>query len=190
MTEKPAVTTRLTAAALSAVLTFGAAVMTSCKKEEAVKEKPQNVYRTEVLLETSFSYDDDIAGRIEFQSLEGSGDRLILRGSSYDAYWNMSDRVYDIDTATGAMTEIHIPPINTENGEYRNHIAFADDGTVWYTVNAGIYDEESDVYRDTCDLYRADADHFPGINGPAAGPGVPHRGFHPGNRRHQCTVRS
>ena len=155
MSEKSPLYTRLTAALLGTTLLFGCTVMTSCKKQEAVKEKPTNVYRTEVLFESSFSY-NDVAGRQEFHSLRGVGDRLILCGSEYDEYWNMTDLFYDIDTETGDMTDIHIPPVDTANNEYRNQISFADDGTVWYTVNSGVFNEETGIYREACDLYHAD----------------------------------
>ncbi|MBE6658955.1 MAG: hypothetical protein E7604_11015 [Ruminococcaceae bacterium] len=152
------ITTRLTAAALGAVMTFGACTMTSCKKQEAVKEKPTNVYRTDVLYENSFSYNDDVAGRTEFRSLEGIGNRLILCGYTYDENWMQTDLFYDVDTETGDLNGITVPSVNTENGEYRNYITFADDGTVWYTVNSGSYDEETGMYRENCSLYCADTD--------------------------------
>lgn len=155
MSETHSIRTRLSAALLGGVMLLGSAVMTSCNKKEAVKEKPTNVYRTEVLFESSFSY-NDVAGRTEFHSLRGVGDRLILCGSTYDEFWNMTDLFYDINTETGETTEVHIPPVSTENNEYRNQISFADDGTVWYTVNSGVFDEETGNYTEACSLYHAD----------------------------------
>lgn len=150
--------TRISAALLGTALLFGCVGMTSCKKKEAVKEKPTNVYRTEVLFESEFSYDDSIDGRYEFRSLDGVGDRLILCGSTYDENWNMTDLFYDINTETGEKTEVFLPPVSAENGEYRNYISFANDGTVWYTVNAGVYDETTGSYHESCSLYHADID--------------------------------
>ncbi len=158
MSEKSPILTRISAALLGTALLFGSVGMTACKKQEAVKEKPTNVYRTEILFESEFSYDDSIDGRLEFRSLDGIGSRLILCGSTYDEYWNMTDLFYDIDTETGEKTEILLPPVSNENGEYRNYISFADDGTVWYTVNSGNYNEETGVYTEACSLYRADID--------------------------------
>ncbi len=155
MTENISIRTRLSAALLGTALLLSSAVMTSCKKEEAVKEKPTNVYRTEVLYESSFSY-NDVGGRTEFHSLQGIGDRLILCGNTYDENWNCSDLFYDVNTETGAVTEILIPPVDTRNGEYRNSLTFAADSSVWYTVNAGAYDEETGNYTESCTLYHAD----------------------------------
>lgn len=150
------ITTRLTAAALGAVMMLGACTMTSCKKQEAVKEKPTNVYRTEVLFESSFSYNDN-NGRTEFRAIEGIGERLILCGYSYDEYWNQTDIFYDINPDTGETSDVTVPPVNAENGEYRNFITFADDGSAWYTVNSGNYNEETGIYTEACTLYHADS---------------------------------
>ena len=151
----PRLRTRLSAALLGTALLLGTAAMTSCNKQEAVKEKPTNVYRTEVLFESSFSY-NDVVGRTEFHSLNGIGDRLILCGYTYDENWTQSELFYDVNTETGDVTNINIPPISTENNEYRNQISFADDGTVWYTVNSGVFDETTGNYRESCSLYHAD----------------------------------
>ena len=149
--------TRLTAVLLGIPLLLGTVSMTACNKKEAVKEKPTNVYRTEVLFESSFSY-NDVGGRQEFHSLLGIGDRLILCGSEYDENWNMTELFYDVDTQTGNTTDIRIPPVDPANNEYRSQITFADDGTVWYTVNSGVFNEETGMYREACDLYRADTE--------------------------------
>lgn len=148
--------TRLTAALLGLPLLLGTVSMTSCNKQEAVKEKPTNVYRTEVLFESSYSY-DSVEGRTEYHALEGVGDRLILCGYAYDENWTQRDLFYDINTETGAQTEITVPPVNTENNEYRNFITFSEDGSVWYSVNSGIYDEATGMYRESCSLIHADA---------------------------------
>lgn len=155
MTENTSFRTRLSSALLGTALLLGSSVMTSCKNEEAVKEKPTNVYRTEILYESSFSY-NDAGGRTEFHSLKGIGDRLILCGNTYDENWNYTDLFYDVNTETGEVTEVRIPAIDTQNGEYRNYLTFADDGTVWYTVNAGVYDEETGNYTESCSLYHTD----------------------------------
>lgn len=149
--------TRLTAALLSIPLLCGTLSMTSCSKKEAVKEKPTNVYRTEILFETSYS-DYDNASHAEFHSVKGIGERIILCGYQYDEEWNQTELFFDIDTETGAQTAVNIPPVSSEDGEYRNFITFADDGTAWYTVNAGSYDEETETYHESFLLYHTDSD--------------------------------
>ena len=149
---------RAGALALSTAMLFSCAgALSACGTEEPVKEKPVNVYRTEILFESYYSYNDTAEGRTEFRDLQSAGDRLILTGYTYDEYWNSKELFYAIDPQTGEMTEITVPAVSAENNEYRNYIRFADDGTMWYTVNSGFYDEAAQTYLEKCSLYHADS---------------------------------
>jgi len=139
------------------MLLSSAWALSACGTEEPVKEKPVNVYRTEVLFESYYSYNDTAEGRTEFHNLQTAGDQLILTGYTYDQYWNSKELFYAVDAQTGEITEITVPAVSAENNEYRNYIRFADDGTMWYTVNSGYYDEAAQTYMETCSLYHADS---------------------------------
>ncbi|MBQ8577363.1 MAG: extracellular solute-binding protein [Clostridia bacterium] len=137
-------------------------LFSACKgEEEPVKSKPTNVYRYETLYENTIDYnasgEESFTGRVDLNSLQGVGNRVILTGYQYDADWNSSDVFWDMDTATGETADINVPAVDNTNNEWRNYTKFAEDGTVWYTVNAGFYDEASQTYVENMSLYHADS---------------------------------
>lgn len=144
---------------LSAVMLLPSLTMTACnKKNEPVKTKPTNVYRTETLYETTYKYNSEtFTGRTEINGVQGVGDSVIMTGYSYDENWNYTEVFWRVDPETGSMTDIAIPSLEDDDG-YRSSIRFASDGSVWYTVNSGSYDEETGNYTENLYLYHASAD--------------------------------
>ncbi len=149
---------RLVTLSLCAALALPALSLSSCnQKNEPVKTKATNVYRYETLYESSINYSTGaIAGREEIHQLYGVGDSIIIGGYVYDENWNVEEFFRMLDPETGDMTDIAIPKLDQEAGEYRNHTTFADDGSVWYVVNSGVYDEETQMYTENATLCHAD----------------------------------
>ncbi len=143
---------------LCAALVLPASLLASCDKNEPVKTKATNVYRYETLYESSYNYNAGASARVEIQNLWGVDDDIIVGGYEFDENWNSTEVFFDLNTETGEMTEITLPPIDMNNGEYRNYTTFADDGTVWYVVNSGYHDEATQMWVQRTELCHADAD--------------------------------
>ncbi len=151
---------RIVTTVLCAALALPTVMLSSCDgKNEPVKTKATNVYRYETLYESSYNYNsENIEDRFEINNLYGVGDSLIVGGYIYDKDWRSTEVYYDLDPMTGEMTEITIPAVNQDIGEYRNYTTFADDGSVWYIVNSGYYDEETQMYVESSKLCHGDTD--------------------------------
>ena len=136
---------QILAAGLAAVSILA---MSACggKKNQPVKEKVTNVYKSDSLFRVVTDYNDAAAGREEYNNIIGNGDTLILTGYSYDENWNMTPFYTAVDTGTGEMKKLDLYTPQNEDGSnaWVNNTVFAEDDTAWYTCETytGGWNEE------------------------------------------------
>ena len=156
---------QILAAGLAAVSVLSCAAMSACggKKNQPVKEKVTNVYKSDSLFRVVTDYNDAAAGREEYNNIIGNGDTLILTGYSYDENWNMTPFYTAVDTETGEMKKLNLYTPQNEDGSnaWVNNTVFAEDDTAWYTCETytGGWNEELGEYiegQTLMDLYHVD----------------------------------
>ncbi|MCQ2431647.1 MAG: hypothetical protein MJ175_03490 [Clostridia bacterium] len=138
---------------LAAAIAAPAVTMTGCgKKNEPVKSKPTNVYRSEVIESASFNYNTETSSaHKELENIYGVGDKVIITGYDYDDNWNAEKFSYFIDTTTGERSEVRLPSVGEDM--YPNDTIYAANGTIWTTYGKWGYDEATDTYSEDLFLY-------------------------------------
>jgi ABC-type glycerol-3-phosphate transport system substrate-binding protein len=145
---------RIVCLALAAVLLAGAAASFSgCrKKQQAVKEIADHVYRSQTL-----KIGDGDAGNTNVEQFTRIGDGIYASVYSYDPETYESTRLlYRVDPDTGALSSVDVP--KTELGENTNEQTLmpAGDGTFWQIYYTYSYDELTYEYSETYVLRRID----------------------------------